>query len=63
MNYLHLIKTPGKEKKMTKIDALCMQRKVAEDMYKFAKSKKEKEFYQNEIDKISVEISNMIEYD
>jgi len=48
---------------MTKIDALCMQRKVAEDMYKSAKSKKEKEFYQNEIDKISVEISNMIEHD
>lgn len=25
---------------MTKIDALCMQRKVAEDMYKSAKSEK-----------------------
>lgn len=33
---------------MTKIDALCMQRKVAEDMYKSAKSEKEKEFYQCE---------------
>lgn len=48
---------------MTKLDALCMQRKVAEDMYKSAKSEKEKEFYQNEIDKINVEINSMVEYD
>lgn len=48
---------------MTKLDALCMQKKVAEDMYKSAKSEKEKEFYQNEIDKISVEINSMVEYD
>lgn len=48
---------------MTKIDALCMQRKVAEDMYKSAKSEKEKEFYQREIDKINTKICVMVEYD
>ena len=63
MKYSFQQEQQTREKRMTKIDALCMQRKVAEDMYKSAKSKKEKEFYQNEIDKISVEISNMIEHD
>lgn len=48
---------------MTKIDALCMQRKVAEDMCKSAKSEKEKEFYQREIDKINTKICVMVEYD
>lgn len=46
---------------MTKIDALCMQGKVAENMYKSAKS--EKEFYQREIDKINTKICVMVEYD
>lgn len=48
---------------MTKIDALCMRRKTTEDMCKSAKSEKEKEFYQNEIDRINVEICSMVEYD
>lgn len=48
---------------MTKIDALCMQRKVAEDMYKSTKSEKEKEFYQCEINKINDKICVMVEYD
>ena len=47
---------------MTKIDALCMQRKVAEDVYKSAKSEKEKEFYQRDINKINVKICVMVEY-
>ena len=47
---------------MTKIDALCMQIKVAEDMYKSVKSEKEKEFYQREINKINVKICVMVEY-
>lgn len=47
---------------MTKIDALCMQRKVAEDMYKSVKSEKEKEFYQREINKINVKICVMVVY-
>lgn len=42
---------------------LCVCKKVAEDMYKSAKSEKEKEFYQREINKINDKICVMVEYD
>lgn len=43
----------------THLMALCTREKVADDMYKSAKSEKEKEFYKHELENIRAEISNM----
>lgn len=49
----------GKCQGKTHLMALYIREKVAYDMYKSAKSKKEKEFYKNELEEIRAEISNM----
>lgn len=43
----------------THLMALYAREKVAEDMYKSSKSKKEKEFYKHELEDIRAEIGNM----
>lgn len=43
----------------THLMALYARKKVAEDMYKSSKSKKEKEFYKHELEDIRAEIGNM----
>lgn len=43
----------------THLMALCTREKVADDMYKSAKSEKEKEFYKHELENIRAEIGNM----
>lgn len=49
------IKTQGQ----THLMALYVREKVANDMYKSAKSEKEKEFYKQELEDIRAEIDNM----
>jgi hypothetical protein len=39
--------------------ALYVREKLADDMYKSAKSEKEKEFYKHELENIRAEIGNM----
>lgn len=43
------------------LNALCIQEKFAYDMFKSAKSDKEKKFYNHELERIRLEIGN-IEY-
>ena len=44
-----------------RLNALCIQEKFAYDMFKSAKSNKEKKFYNHELERIRLEIEN-IEY-
>lgn len=43
----------------THLMALYVREKLADDMYKSAKSEKEKEFYKHELENIRAEIGNM----
>lgn len=45
----------------SRLNALCIQEKFAHDMFKSAKSDKEKKFYNHELEIIRLEIGN-IEY-
>ena len=49
----------GKTYGKTHLMALYAREKVADDMYKSAKSGKEKEFYKHELEGIRAEIGNM----
>lgn len=49
----------GRNSGKTHLMALYTREKVADDMYKSAKSEKEKEFYKHELENIRTEIDNM----
>lgn len=60
---VEVIKMKNKIKNCEKsrLNALCIQEKFAYDMFKSAKSDKEKNFYNHELERIRLEIGN-IEY-
>jgi hypothetical protein len=60
---VEVIKMKNKIKNCEKsrLNALCIQEKFAYDMFKSAKSGKEKKFYNHELERIRLEMGN-IEY-